>query len=97
MRFRVARSAEEDLDQIFAYWAERAGSETAERLVDAIVDRFALLAEFPQAGRACDDIAPAVRCFPVGRYLIYYRRIRKVVEILHIFQGARQQSSARQP
>jgi toxin ParE1/3/4 len=91
MRFRVALTAERDLDAIFAYWAERAGLETAEKLLDAIMERFALLAEFPQAGRACPEIAPKVRCFPAERYLIYYRRSRNIVEILHIFHGARTQ------
>jgi len=89
MRFRIAQTAQHDLDAIFAYWAERAGLETADKLLDAIIDRFALLAEFPQTGRVCPDIAPQVRCFPAGKYLIYYRRSRKIVEILHIFHGAR--------
>ena len=91
MRFRVTRTAEEDLDRIFEYWAERASPKVAERLLEAILDRFALLGEFPQAGRACDQIAPGVRCFPAGDYLIYYRRSRKTLEILHIFHGAREQ------
>lgn len=91
MRFRVSRTAEEDLDRIFEHWAERASPKVAERLLGAILDRFALLGEFPQAGRACDQIAPGVRCFPAGDYLIYYRRSRKTLEILHIFHGARQQ------
>src|ERR1700744_2137378 len=89
MRFRVAQTAEQDMDAIFAYWADRAGFEPAGKLLDPIIDRFTLLAEFPQAGRACPEIAPAVRCFPAGKYLIYYRRSRKIVEILHIFHGAR--------
>jgi len=91
MRFRIARTAEQDLDRIFAYWAGRASLVVAERLVDAIVDRFALLAEFPQAGRACNQIAGGVRCFPAGDYLIYYRKSRQTLEILHIFHGARNQ------
>ena len=91
MRFRVAQTSEKDLDAIFAYWADRAGLETAEKLLDAIVDRFALLAEFPQAGRACPAIASAVRCFPAGKFLIYYRRSRKIIDVLHIFHGARDQ------
>jgi len=92
MRFRVAVSAEQDLDEIFAYWADRAGPETADRIIDAIIERFALIGEFPQAGRACDDISPAVRCFPAGKYLIYYRKARRAVEIVHVFHGARKQA-----
>lgn len=91
MRFRVTSGAQHDLDAIFIYWTARADIATAEKLLDAIIDRFALLAEFPQAGRTCPEIAPQVRCFPAGKYLIYYRRSRKIVDILHIFHGAREQ------
>jgi toxin ParE1/3/4 len=91
MRFRVTTAAEAELDAIFAYWAERAGLETAGKLIDAIIDRFALLAEFPRAGKACPQIASSVRCFPASRYLIYYRRSRKAIEILHVFHAAREQ------
>ncbi|HVZ82366.1 MAG TPA: type II toxin-antitoxin system RelE/ParE family toxin [Terracidiphilus sp.] len=94
MRLRVARSAERDLDEIFFYWTERAGIEAADKILDAILDRFALLAEFPEAGRACPEIAPKVRCFPAGNHLIYYRRARRGLEILHVFHGARQQERA---
>ncbi len=52
MRYRVTRQAEEDLDEICVYWAKRASPETANRLIDSIVDRFWLLGEHPDAGRA---------------------------------------------
>jgi len=35
-----------------------------------------------------------VRCFPAGKYLIYYRRTRRRTEIPHIFHGARDQKRA---
>ena len=93
-RYRVSKAAEKDLDEIFAYWAERASIETADRLIDAIVERFWLLGEYPQSGRPCDDIERGARCFPAGRYLIYYRRARRGVEIVHVFGGERDQRKA---
>ncbi len=97
MRLRVSRSAHRDLDDIFVYWARRAGVEIADRLIEAIEEQLALLAERPQIGKKCDDIAPGVRSFPAGKYLIYYRKTRAAVEILHIFHGARDQSAAFRP
>jgi plasmid stabilization system protein ParE len=94
MRLRTARSAERELDGIFYSWAERASVATAERLIDGIVERFGLLDEFPEAGRACAEIAPGVRCFPAGRFLTSHRRTRRAVEILHVFDGAREQAEA---
>ncbi len=94
-RYRVSKEAENDLDEIFAYWAEWASLEIADRLIDAIIERFWLLGEYPESGRACDDIKkPGTRCFPAAKYLIYYRKIRRGVEIAHVFRGARDQRKA---
>jgi toxin ParE1/3/4 len=92
--YRVSEEAERDLEEIFLYWAERVSLATADRLVEAIVDRFWLLGEYPDSGRASDEIARGVKCFPAGKYLIYYRAAPNGVDILHVFQGARDQKRA---
>ena len=94
MRFRVSESAERDLEEIFIYWAERVSNSVADRVVDDIVDRFRLLGEFPEAGKPVDSIAAGIKCFPVGKYLIYYRRERQTTDILHVFHSARDQNRA---
>ena len=38
MRYRVSEEAEQDLEEIFLYWASRASLETAERVMDRITD-----------------------------------------------------------
>src|ERR1035437_415508 len=68
-RYRVSKETGNDLDKIFAYWAERASLDIADRLIDAIVERFWLLGEYPESARECDDIQPGTRCFPAGKYL----------------------------
>jgi toxin ParE1/3/4 len=88
-RYRVSIGAERDLDEIFAYWGARVGPEVADRLIDAIMERFWILAEHPEAGRACDGIARGVRCFPAAKYLIYYRKTRRGVEIFRVLHSAR--------
>ncbi len=90
-RYRVSTDASRDLDEIFFYWAERASLKVAERLIDGITERFWLLGEHPEAGRPVDEVAAGVKCFPAGKYLIYYRRTRRGIEILHIFHGSREQ------
>jgi len=92
IRFRVSKNALRELDEIFVYWARRASLEVADRLVEALEEHFALLGESPGIGRRCDEIAAGVRCFPAGKYLIYYRKARGSVEILHVFHGARDQT-----
>jgi len=91
MRYRVTKQAEQDLDEIYLYRARRASPETADRLIDSIVDRFWLLGEYPDAGGLSDDIAAGVKCFPAGKYLIHYRPTRRETDILHVFHGARDQ------
>ena len=93
-RYRVSKQAERDLDEIFGYWGKRAGPDVAERLIDAITERFWILGEYPESGRPSDDIARGVQCFPAGKYLIYYRMLRRGVEIAHVFHGSRNQKKA---
>jgi toxin ParE1/3/4 len=94
MRYRVSREAEEDLDEIFVYWAKRAGLKVADRLMDSLSDRFWLPGEYLHAGRSAEHIAAGVRCFPAGKYLIYYRKMLRVIDILHVYHGAQDQKRA---
>jgi toxin ParE1/3/4 len=94
MKLRFSRTATRDLDSIFEYWAQRASPEIASQLIYSITDRCALIAESPHMGRACDEIAPGVLIFPVGKYLIYYRKARGALHVLQILHGARDQARA---
>jgi toxin ParE1/3/4 len=94
MPYRASKDAQRDLDEIFLYWARRANLRVADRLIDSIIDRFWILGEHPDAGRPSEDMAAGVRCFPAGRYLIYYRETRRGTDILHIFHGVRDQKGA---
>src|ERR1700675_2571191 len=93
MSYRVSRAARRDLLEIFLYWAERASLKVADRIVERITARFRLLGEHPGAGKSAENIVPGVRCFPAGKYLIYYRQTRHFEDILHIFRGARDQAA----
>jgi toxin ParE1/3/4 len=97
MRIRVSKAAERELDKIFVYWAQRAGVEVADRLIDSIEERFIALSDFPDAGRECDEIAPDVFRFPAGKYLIYYRKKRSIIDVVHVFHGARDLARAFTP
>jgi toxin ParE1/3/4 len=95
MRYRFSADAERDLDEIFLYWAARAGLDAVDRWMENIADRLWLIGEHPNAGRPGDDMAPGVRCFPAGEYLVVYRKTRGVLDILHVCRGARQQGRAK--
>lgn len=94
MQLHVTSTAQGDLEEIFFYWAQRVTPETADRVIDRIVERFQLLAAYPRVGRRCPEIVSNMRCFPAGKYLMYFKASAKYVQILHVFHGARDQTRA---
>ena len=61
MPYRLSRLAEQDLEEIWSYVAEDASPTTADRLIDAIFDRFELLVERPRMGRSRPEFGEGVR------------------------------------
>jgi plasmid stabilization system protein ParE len=51
MAYRLSALAEHDLDEIWSYVAEDSSPATADRLIDAIFNRFELLVGQPRMGR----------------------------------------------
>jgi toxin ParE1/3/4 len=91
MAHRLAPEAERDLDEIAHHIAKSSGSaELAERHIDAITNRFYMLAEYPWLGRAReDDLGPGMRSFPVWDYMIVYEIDGDDVHILRVPHGRR--------
>jgi toxin ParE1/3/4 len=92
MAHRLSPRAEADLDEIWLYVARESSSlETADRLIDAITDRFCRLADFPWMGRSREqDFGPGFRSFAVGEYVIVYCVDGEDVLILRVVHGRRQ-------
>ena len=81
-------SAESDLDEIWLYIALD-NLDIADRFIDELNDQCESLAEFPEMGKACDELAPDLRMFPVDNYLIFYRPVEDGVDIVRVIHGAR--------
>lgn len=92
-RIRFARSAVSDLDAIWMFAAERDGIEIAQRLVESLIQRIAMLGLHPLAGIERADLGEGVRSFVVRPFRVYYRVARGVVRILHIRHGSQDESS----
>ena len=93
MPYRLSPLAERDLEEIWSYVAEDANPTTADRLMDAIVDRFELLAEQPRMGRLRPEFGAGVRSFTVENHVIYYRHEGDVL-IARVLHGRRDQAAA---
>lgn len=86
MLFKTAQ-AEEDLIAIWLYIAKD-NMTAADKLLAKFENVFEILIEQPEFGVARPDIAPELRYFPVGKYLIFYRIIAEGIEIVRAVQGS---------
>ena len=85
---RLSRAAREDIGQIWDYLAvENPGA--ADRLLVRLDARFQVLLQFPEAGTARPDIDENVRMLVEHPYVILYRILPNVVQIVRILHGAR--------
>jgi toxin ParE1/3/4 len=91
MAHRVAEEVDVELDDIWLYIARQSGNiEIADKIVDSITDCFAALGRSPHIGRRHDeDLAPGLRSFPVGNYVIIYWIEDEDAAIFHVFHGSR--------
>ena len=40
-----------------------------------------------------DELAPGLRAFPIGQYVVFYRLAGDAVEVAHVVHGARDAAS----
>ena len=82
--------AVEDLYAIWEHVARESQSErVADRLIDAIDDTCRSYATQPLMGPARPELAPEVRCFPVGKYVVFYLPLADGIEVIQVIHGAR--------
>ena len=94
MSHRLSPEAESDLDAIWYYIATNSGSlETADRLIDSLVERFYLLSRHAFFGRPRNELGQGVRSFSIGEYLIFYRIVEEMTDqtvlVLRVLSGSR--------
>ncbi len=92
-QLRFNAQARFDLDDIWRYIAGRS-IERADGFIDRIEEKCRLLAENPMLGRSREELAPSLRSFPVGNYLLFYVPLEDGVEVVRVLSGARDLPSA---
>ena len=77
-----------DLYEIWEYVALKSPA-NADRLIRRINEMFTLLAANPGMDRAQDDLAPGLRSFPVGSYVIFYHPLpdHEGIEVVRVLHG----------
>jgi toxin ParE1/3/4 len=87
-RVVLTDSAGQDRLDIWLYVAAD-NLDAADHLLDESDETLRLLAGAPGLGRARDDIAPGLRYFPVGNYLILYEALPDGITVVRLVHGAR--------
>ncbi len=80
--------ATSDVREIHDY-VERYNVSAAERLVNLFEQTCDTLAQNPNMGRDRTELAPNLRSFPAGTYVIFYRPVADGVEIIRVVHQAR--------
>ena len=66
----------------------------ADLLLAKVLDKFPMLAQFPEMGRSRKEFSEELRSFPVKPYIIFYKRMEhhiEIVRILHQFRDIENQ------
>ncbi len=78
--------AERDLIEIFQFIAED-HEPAADRLLDRVNRALLTLRDNPQVGRARPELAPNLRSYPVGNYVLHYRPSERGIEVVRVRSG----------
>jgi toxin ParE1/3/4 len=84
----IAPLAVVDLDEIWLYIAADS-VKAADGVIDGMNEECHLIADNPGMGREREDLAPGLRSYPYGNYLIVYRESDDGVEIARVVHGSR--------
>lgn len=87
---RVLRSrlAEQDIYNAWSY-IEKDNPRAAEKLIDQLSGTFEFLARHDGIGSPRPHIDSTARVFPVGRYLIIFKRLDDGIEVLRVAHSGR--------
>jgi toxin ParE1/3/4 len=90
-RLRYSAAARDDLAQIYRYIREQSGSgETARRFVLELRQKCNALAAAPIViGRPRAELRPGLRSHPYKSYVIFFRYVADVLEIVNVIEGHR--------
>ncbi len=87
-RIKRSKRAKLDMTQIWLHIGEN-NFPAANQFISRINETLDMLAKFPGAGQMRDDLAPALRSFPVGKYLLLFTRIKGGISLVRVVHGAR--------
>jgi toxin ParE1/3/4 len=92
-RARLTSAAHRDLEGIAKYIGAHNPS-AADRVIDALIETFSLLAENASLGALRDDLRAGLRVFspprPAHNYVVLYYDAPEGIEVIAVYHGARE-------
>ena len=89
MRVVWSIDANNDIEQIWTYFAQNASVDRADSQIIKIVEACRLLSDWPRSGRPRDNIIPGMRSISAEPYVIFYRVGSDVVQVVRVLDGRR--------
>jgi toxin ParE1/3/4 len=87
-RVRLTSPAQTDLNAIWLYLAKDSIA-AADRVIDRIYESAGTFASHPNAGTPADRFKAGLRCFAVGRIVVFYEPTEDGLLIIRVLHGAR--------
>jgi toxin ParE1/3/4 len=78
-----------DLSEIWAYYAEFAGQQTADKIVRDIGEKCRLIEAYPFGGRSRDEIRRGLRSIAASPYIVFDRVKEEGAEVVRVLDGRR--------
>jgi toxin ParE1/3/4 len=87
---RILRRPQAELDLLeIAIYIGQDDADASDRFIDRMTEQLALLASHPDMGRLRPEIAPRIRSFPVGRFVVFYEPLPDGIDVIRVLSGAR--------
>lgn len=87
-KYFISTQAKYDLRDIKNYIA-RDNLGAARRFVETFRNQCNLIAKSPRMGRSYEELAPGLRGFVIGNYIIFYRPIANGITVERLLSGYR--------
>ena len=85
----LSPEADQDLLEIWDRLSQAISAAIADKQLREIERLCLAISDWPEYGRARDDVRQGLRSVPVGRYVVFYRPTKDAVEVVRVLDGRR--------
>lgn len=88
-KFIVSTQAAEDIENFRQYLIQQNSEQVSNEFLEAIYEKFNLLANYPAMGKSRNDLLPGLLSFPDIKYRrsIFYKKVPKGIKVLRVLGG----------